>query len=179
MNKLLVRQKVLLIVIALLAAGAGAKYLWNIVWTTRYDATEIQLSENDLVTKSQLIVVGTPEKSKSKQVKNDTTGSLIFTDWTINVRQTLKGTPPENLVVTVPGGQKFGQKTISDQFDGFKKGTEYILYLTYISEAKWWMPLSTTQAVFERQANGYKDLSGRTQTAESVQALITSASTAQ
>lgn len=173
MKKLSRKQLVIGGVAAVILLPVGL-FLWNLSWTTRVASSEAYLSESDLVSQAELVIAGIPVKSKSRVINDSSAGPLIFTDWKFDVRATPLGELPDSLVVTVPGGMRFGQRTYASQFDGFKKGSEYIVYLRYVPETSTWMPLSTTQAVFEKQGTSYVDAAGRSQTLESATALMKS-----
>lgn len=160
--------KIIIATLALVAVGILGVYVWNASSRTHILGTEVRLSEDDLALQAELIIVGTPVKSKTRTVRDGTAGTLLFTDWTVDIRESLKGAAPDPMVITVPGGERFGQKTVADQFEGLKKGDEYLFYLTFVPESQWWTPLSTTQAVFKKDGSAYADAGNRKQTLETV-----------
>jgi hypothetical protein len=69
----------------------------------RLDATTVRrLSFDDLVSKSHTIVVGTTVNSNTFWTPDH---KLILTSYTLEVQQSLKGTPQKTIVVTTIGGR--------------------------------------------------------------------------
>ncbi len=84
-----------------------------------------QLSLNDMIVKSTLVVRGTVQPSYSAAH-----GSVIYTHYTVHVSEQWKGTTPVAQVdFAVPGGRVNGIQQTFAGAPSFSTGQEYVLFL--------------------------------------------------
>ena len=87
-------------------------------------ATLQQLSLDDMIQKSTVIVRG-----KTQLTYAAFEGRVIFTHYTVQVSETLKGTPAQQLDIVVPGGVSSGLRQRFAGAPALVNGQDYVLFL--------------------------------------------------
>lgn len=83
-----------------------------------------QLSLDDMIRQSTTIVRG-----KAQLTYSAFRGPLIYTHYTVQVTETLKGTPPNQLDIVVPGGVSNGLRQSFAGAPTLLNGQDYVLFL--------------------------------------------------
>jgi len=111
MKRIMSRLSILALLAASLAAVQGS--------------TLQQLSLNDMILKSTLIVRGSPQLNYSQF-----RGAIIYTHYTIEVSQVYKGlVTTKQLDVAVPGGMTGGMRQVFSGVPGILNGGDYVFFL--------------------------------------------------
>lgn len=168
-------SRIIIAAAAIVVCVPAGIYGWNRTHVTHISSLERAMSLTDLSNEATLVISGTPVKASARTLQHPSAGPLLYTDWTVQISSVLKGSASGTVTVTVPGGERFGQRTIAENFDGLKKNTTYLMYLMYNPEMKTWTPLSITQGLFEKRAASFMDAAGHEVTPEAAASLITTA----
>ncbi|GEM_PF-2738884 len=127
----------------------------------RVQTMERSLTPISLAQESDLILIGTFQDGKSKILSDESSGDLVFTDWTVKPEEVWKGEAPSPLVVMVLGGENIKIQTVEDADLQVFRGMRALIYLKYIPEEKTWVPLSTRQGIFTEKEGQYIDANGK------------------
>jgi hypothetical protein len=114
-------------------------------------ATLERLSLDDMIAKSTAIVRG-----KVSSAFAAVSGSAIFTHYTVQVSERLKGTAGVSVEVLVPGGAVNGLRWDVAGAPALKAGDEYVLFL-YTNRAGQTFVMGATQGLFSVAGDGSPD----------------------
>jgi hypothetical protein len=114
-------------------------------------ATLEQLTMNDLIAKSTAIVRGTVGDSWAAF-----TGSIIYTHYTIQVSESLKGPRQSSVEIVVSGGVVGNLNQISSGSPTLNKGDEFVFFL-WTSRAGLTQVMGLTQGLFAVAHDGSAD----------------------
>jgi hypothetical protein len=104
---------------------AAATLLLSLLAALSLPATTLEkLSMDQLIERSTAIVRGTVAGSGAMQ-----RGSVIYTTYRIRVAQTLRGTAPSVIEVSVPGGQLNGVRQSFSGSPVLEPNTEYVIFI--------------------------------------------------
>jgi len=87
-------------------------------------STLLQLSLDDMIRKSTVVVRGTVQRNQSALH-----GSVIYTHYQVRVSEVWKGSAPGSLDIVVPGGVLNGARETYSGAPSLVNGHEYVLYL--------------------------------------------------
>lgn len=96
------------------------------ITSSSYATTVERLGLEDLVQKARTIVVGKVAGSRTYWSPN---GKLIFTEFTIDVGESLKGQAPRRLSVTTLGGKIGGLELYVSGMPTFQPGEDAVLFI--------------------------------------------------
>ena len=88
-------------------------------------STLLQLSLDDMIVKSTMIVRGKVQQQTCAEFH----GHLIWTHYTVQVSETLKGSPARQLDIVVPGGNSKGIQQTYSGVPTFSNNQDYVLFL--------------------------------------------------
>src|SRR5260370_32157586 len=88
-------------------------------------STLLQLTLDDMIGKSTMIVRGKVQQ----QTYADFQGNMIWTDYTLQVSETLKGAPGRQLDLVVPGGNSKGIQQTYWGTPSFSMNQDYVMFL--------------------------------------------------
>jgi len=84
-----------------------------------------QLTLDDMIAKSTMIVRGRVQQTTSAGFQ----GHMIWTHYTVQVTETLKGSPVHQLDVVVPGGSSAGIQQTYSGAPTFSANQDYVMFL--------------------------------------------------
>jgi len=116
-------------------------------------ATLERLSLDDMISKSTVIVRGTITNSSASY---SSSGPVIYTHYTVQVSEWLKGLGPKSVDVVVPGGVVNNRRQSFSGAPTFNSGDEYVFFL-WTSKAGLTQVIGLTQGVFSVAPDGSKD----------------------
>lgn len=93
-------------------------------------SAQVLLTLDELITGAPSIVVATVE-SRRAEVEHYGSSRLIITRVTLRVEQTIKGSPPQRLVVEVLGGTLGGETLRVSHVPEFRVGDRDVLFLNH------------------------------------------------
>jgi hypothetical protein len=88
-------------------------------------STLLQLSLDDMIGKSTMIVRGKVQQ----QTHSDFQGHMIWTHYTFQVSETLKGSAVRQLDIVVPGGNSKGIQQTYSGVPTFSNSQDYVMFL--------------------------------------------------
>jgi len=106
-----------------------------------------QLSLDDMIRQSTTIVRGKPQLTYSAF-----RGSLIYTHYSVQVTENLKGSPAKQLDIVVPGGVSNGFRQSFAGAPTLAPGQDYVLFL-WTSKTGLTQVIGLTQGLFRVTAN--------------------------
>ena len=113
------------------------------VTTWAFATTAKNLTLSDLVKDSNLITIG---KITNLKYTYDKDKGMVYTIYTLEVTDSLKGTSPRQIKIKLPGGTYKGVVQVVSGTPKIKIGEKAVLFLT-----KWndiWTPVGLAQGVF-------------------------------
>jgi len=110
-------------------------------------STLLQLSLNDMITKSTAIVHGTVEPTYS-----DVRGSVIYSHYQVQVTKSYKGAAVGTLDLAVPGGMLNGARQFVAGAPGLQAGQDYFLFL-WTSKSGLTQIIGLSQGLFQVISN--------------------------
>ena len=120
------------------------------------------LTAEQMEKKADLIVIGTASGDFS-YVRSDTKSPAdIYTDFTVNVQQTVKGIAQDSITVRIIGG-KHGKMTVCSSEKPLEKGQKYFLYLRKFDDGQKtvYCCINGINGCFKIDGNGALDFEGR------------------
>ena len=110
-------------------------------------STLLQLSLNDMIQQSNVIVRGKAQRSYSER-----RGSVIFTHYRVQVASTFKGTPGLTLDIAVMGGVVNGSRQIFAGAPELTEGQDYVFFL-WTSKTGLTQIIGFSQGLFRATSN--------------------------
>lgn len=93
------------------------------------------LTEKQMEKKADLIVIGTASGDFSYVNPDAESPSDVYTDFTVNVQQTVKGIAQDSITVRIIGG-KNGKITVCSSEKPLEKGQQYFMYLRKVDDGQ-------------------------------------------
>ncbi len=137
------------------------------------------LTAEQMEKKADLIVIGTASGDFSYVHSDTKSPADIYTDFTVNVQQTVKGIAQDSITVRIIGG-KHGKMTVCSSEKPLEKGQKYFLYLRKFDDGQKtvYCCINGINGCFKIDGNGTLDFEGR-DTQQEVERLYRNAVSAQ
>jgi hypothetical protein len=136
------------------------------VWFWRYPMgkvtlsySEAQLTQSELMAKSEIITVGTITKGDSFI---DRTGSkpVVRTRWMMAKPQVLKGEVNGAVEFNAPGGRKMALTAEVLNAPKLKDGDKIMIFLVWEAPLNGYVPLSLSQGIYESNGDAFEAING-------------------
>jgi hypothetical protein len=109
-----------------------------------------RLNESQMVHGSEYVVVAVAEEARSRWNAQHT---LILTDYILRVEDRLKGSAPERITLSIPGGALDGEEHDTCISTPLEKGGRYLLFLRGLDRPTWTPVTGAWQGMF-REVRG-------------------------
>lgn len=109
-----------------------------------------RLTAPQMVHGSRHVVVAVVEEARSRWNEQHT---LILTDYALRIEDRLKGTAPERITLSIPGGALDGEEHDTCVSTPLEEGGRYLLFLRDLDRAAWTPVTGSWQGVF-REVRG-------------------------